>query len=91
VLEILEFIRAPAVVTILATISGIGVGLAAESESPRALWGSAIAVCLTGLSLASLAPDAFLAPTGVVLGFAATALLRDRLRRRQVPGGESTE
>lgn len=89
--EILEFLRAPAVVTILAAISGVGVGLAVESGSRRALWGSAIAVCLSGLSLASLTPDAFLAPSGMVLGFAATALLRDLLRRIPVRDGERTE
>lgn len=86
--EILEILRVPVVITMLSIISGVCTGLAAESGSSRALWCSASAVCLTGLSLASLAPDVTLAPSGVVLGFAVTAIFRRRRRRRPLPGGD---
>lgn len=86
--EILEFLRVPAVVTVLSVFVGVGSGAALELRSARALWGSASAVCLTGFSIAALAPEAVLAPSGICLGYAVTAMLRDRNRReRTTPGG----
>ncbi len=86
--EILDFLRTPAVVTVLSALVGVGTGLALELRSPRALWGSISAVCLGGLSTAALAPEAVLAPPGICLAYAVTTMLRERSRRKpKTPGG----
>lgn len=79
--EILDFLRTPAVVTALACLVGVGVGLGHESGSSSALWGSAGAVFVSSVSVAALAPDATLAPTVVVMGYSLTTLLRANQRR----------
>lgn len=81
--EILEFLRTPAVVTLLACLVGVGVGLSRESSSPLELCGSAGAVFLSSLSFAALAPNATLAPSVVVMGYSVTTLLQDSQRRRR--------
>ncbi|BAJ74496.1 predicted membrane protein [Microbacterium testaceum StLB037] len=88
--EILEFLRVPVVVTVLANLVGVGTGLALELRSSRALWGSVSAVCFAALSTAALAPEAVLAPSGICLGYAVTAMMRNRTRR-QLKTADSTE
>lgn len=78
-----QFVREPLVITLLALFAGISVGVGHEQGRARALWGSAGAVLLTCICVAVLAPEATLAPSGCIVGFAATALLRDRMARRR--------
>jgi len=78
---LLDVLRHPVVVTILAVGFGICVGLAQELRSARAYWGSALAVGITSAGVAALSPPAFLAPSGAILGFALTVIIRNRLQR----------
>lgn len=84
--ELLETLRNPVVVTVVSIIVGVGVAVGAQSGRSRALWGSGAAVCLTGLSLGALAPEATLAPAGAVLGFSIAAVLRDRVGAKSTSG-----
>ncbi|SDO33532.1 hypothetical protein SAMN04487848_0446 [Microbacterium sp. ru370.1] len=78
-----QFVREPLVITLLALFAGISVGISHEQSRSGALWGSAGAVFLMSVCVFVLSPEATLAPSGCIVGFAATALLRDHLARRR--------
>lgn len=80
--ELLEFIRIPLVVTVLSSVAGAGVGLGMQPGDSRAMWASASAVCVAGVTVAALAPDAVLAPSVIALSFVVTATSRNRGRRQ---------
>lgn len=80
--SVLSFVREPLIISVLFLSAGIGIGVGHEPNDVRALWGSAGAVCIMSLCVAVLVPEATLAPSGVIVGFAATALWRDRMGRK---------
>lgn len=81
--HITDVLRLPAVLIILGVLTGVALGLLPQPGAGRARWLWAVAVGLTTLLVGLAATDVPLAPVGIVIGFAATGVLRDVGRRRR--------
>lgn len=79
---ILDFLRLPVVVTALAVLTGTGVGISGQVGRRSSYIAGVGAVCVMSASTAALAPEATLAPSGAIVGFAVTTMARESWDRR---------
>ncbi len=81
---IVDLLRLPEVLTVFSVITGVALGIRPRTGARSLRWTEALGVGMTTLIVAVTARDVPLAPSGIVIGFAVTAVLGDAWRRRKV-------